>query len=144
MAIEITNRSGFACNEEDLKSLLGFGISELELNPECDLNVVLVDKDEMTELHIKWMHEDGATDVLSFPMDELRPHTVEAGILGDIVLCPSVAEEQSQNAGHSYEHELSILGVHGLLHLVGYDHANANDEKIMFALQEDLVSRWSA
>ncbi|MEI9906982.1 MAG: rRNA maturation RNase YbeY [Actinomycetota bacterium] len=144
MTIEITNRSGFLCNKEDLSSLLALGISELGLNPACDLNVLLVDKTEMTEMHIKWMDEPGPTDVLSFPMDEVRPNFPDEAILGDIVLCPEVAEGQARAAGHSQEHELSILAVHGLLHLVGYDHVDPKDEKIMFELQENLVSRWKA
>jgi probable rRNA maturation factor len=142
MPIEVTNRSGLEAPSEDLLSLLTFSMEELGLNSECDLNVVLVDEKEMTDLHIEWMGEDGPTDVLSFPMDELRPRTNEVGILGDIVLCPSVANTQAKEAGHSYAHELSILSAHGLLHVVGYDHANADEEKEMFDLQESLVKRW--
>lgn len=142
MAIEIITRAGVTCNEGKIASLLAFAVSELGLHPGSELNVLLVDKAEMTELHIEWMHEPGPTDVLSFPMDELRPNSNEEGILGDIVLCPEVAKEQAEATGHSVEHELSILSAHGLLHLVGYDHANPKDEKIMFDLQEDLVSRW--
>jgi len=143
MAIEITNRSGIAYSDEDLKSLLQFGMAELGLNPECDLDVLLVDEEEMTALHIKWMDEPGPTDVLTFPMDELRPNSAEAGILGDIVLCPRVAMYQAESANHSFTHEMSVLGVHGLLHIVGYDHANKEDEKEMFDLQEGIVARWN-
>lgn len=142
MAIEITNRSGIAYNEEDLESLLRFGMSELELNQECDLEVLLVDEEEMTQLHVKWMDEPGPTDVLTFPMDEIRPHSADAGILGDIVICPQVAIRQAESAGHPFTHEMSILGVHGLLHIVGYDHADKEDEKEMFDLQESIVARW--
>jgi probable rRNA maturation factor len=144
MPIEITNRSGLDSPRADLPSLLAFAMNELGVDPACDLNVVLVDEKEMTELHIKWMDEPGPTDVLSFPMDEIQPHTNEIGILGDIVLCPSIAQEQALRAGHSYELEMSVLSVHGLLHIVGYDHAIPQDEKVMFALQESLVKRWSA
>lgn len=142
MTIEIINRSGIAYSDGDLMSLLKFGMAELGLNPECDLDVLLVDEEEMTQLHVKWMDEPGPTDVLTFPMDELRPNTQEAGILGDIVLCPRVAMDQAESASHSLEHEMSILGVHGLLHIVGYDHSNKEDEKEMFELQESIVSRW--
>lgn len=143
MAIEITNRSGIAYSEEDLDSLFRFGMTELGLSSECDLDVLLVDEEEMTQLHIKWMDEPGPTDVLTFPMDELRPHTNEPGILGDIVLCPQVAIRQAESANHAFTHEVSILGIHGLLHIVGYDHANTKDEKEMFDLQESIVARWS-
>ena len=142
MAIEFLNRSGLAYPEEKLISLLAFGISELDLSPECDLNVLLVDEAEMSELHMKWMNEPGPTDVLSFPMDELQPHSKEVGILGDIVLCPAIALLQAEDAGHEFDDELSILSVHGLLHIVGYDHATAEDEKAMFTLQVSIIDRW--
>lgn len=142
MAIDIQNRSGVDVPEERLISLLAFGISELDLDPECDLNVLLVDEAEMTELHIKWMDEPGPTDVLSFPMDEIEPGSKEIGILGDIVLCPTIAQAQAKDAGNDFDRELSILSVHGLLHIVGYDHATAEDEKEMFTLQESIVDRW--
>lgn len=143
MTIEITNRSGIAYNEADLASLFQFGITDLGLSQECDLNVLLVDEEEMTQLHLKWMDEPGPTDVLTFPMDEIRPHSIEPGILGDIVICPQVAIRQAESAGHLFTHEISILGVHGLLHIVGYDHADNEDEKEMFDLQESIVARWS-
>lgn len=143
MAIEILNRSGVDCAQADLHSLLTFSIAELGLNKECELSLLLVDEAEMTDLHVKWMDEPGPTDVLSFPMDEVRPQSKEVAILGDIVVCPSIAQAQAASAGHTFEHELAILSVHGLLHIVGYDHATQVDEKEMFALQESLVARWS-
>jgi probable rRNA maturation factor len=143
MTIEITNRSGIAYNEADLESLFQFGMADLALNPECDLDVLLVDEDEMTQLHVKWMGESGPTDVLTFPMDELRPNVPEAGILGDIVLCPQVAIRQAESADHTFIREMSILGIHGLLHIVGYDHTTKEDEIEMFARQESIVIRWS-
>lgn len=143
MTIEITNRSGIAYNEADLESLFRFGIADLGLSQECDLDVLLVDEEEMTQLHIKWMDEPGPTDVLTFPMDEIRPRSSQPGILGDIVICPQVAIRQAESADHPFTHEMSILGVHGLLHIVGYDHANKEDEKEMFDLQESIVARWS-
>ena len=142
MPIEVTNRSGLEVSSEELRSLCAFSMDQLGLSAKCDLNLLLVDEREMTDLHVQWMGEDGPTDVLSFPMDELRPHSDEIGILGDIVLCPSIARKQAETAGHSFEHELSILSAHGLLHLVGYDHANTDEEKEMFELQESLVKRW--
>ena len=101
----------------------------------------------MSELHVTWMDESGPTDVLSFPMDELRPgredQPLPEGMLGDIVLCPSVAATQAQAAGHSTLHELHILTVHGLLHLLGFDHAEPEEEKEMFGLQGEIVSSFS-
>ena len=141
MTIEVINTSGQLVPATEINSLLTFALLELELNPECEINVSFVDDDYMTELHIKWMDEPGPTDVLSFPMD--MPESVgEAATLGDIVICPSVAARQAASAGHSVNHEIFILAAHGLLHILGYDHANVADEKVMFDLQEKLVKEW--
>jgi probable rRNA maturation factor len=141
MTIEVTNTSGQLVPATEINSLLTFALLELALNPECELNVSFVDDDYMTELHIKWMDEPGTTDVLSFPMD--MPETPgEAVTLGDIVISPVVAAEQAKAQGHAIEHEIYILAVHGLLHIIGYDHADKAEEKIMFNLQEKIVRDW--
>jgi probable rRNA maturation factor len=141
MTIEVTNTSGQLVPATEINSLLTFALLELELNPECEVNVSFVDDDYMTELHIKWMDEPGTTDVLSFPMD--MPETPgEAVTLGDIVISPVVAADQAKAQGHSIEHEIYILAVHGLLHIIGHDHADKSEEKIMFDLQEKIVRDW--
>jgi probable rRNA maturation factor len=143
MTIEITNKSGALAPGDQIQSLLAFAMYKLDLHPDCDLNVTFVDDAEMTELHIKWMDEPGSTDVLSFPMD--LPETAgEVVTLGDIVISPDFATAQANLAGHSPEHEMFILATHGLLHILGYDHAEAVEEKVMFELQESLVKQWSA
>ena len=139
--IEIENRSGQLAPENDVHSLLTFAIKELGLHADCELSLAFINDQEMEELHVKWMDLPGTTDVMSFPMDELKPNDPEPGILGDIVISPVVARAQAESAGHSFEHEVKILATHGLLHLIGYDHQEIADEKIMFALQEDLVKR---
>ena len=143
MTIEITNKSGELVPTDSVRDLLQNSLIELKLNPECEVNLVFVDVTEMTELHIKWMDEGGPTDVLSFPMD-MPSDTNDAVTLGDIVISPTVAAQQATSAGHSTDHEIFILAAHGLLHILGYDHANAADEKVMFALQEDLVKKYQA
>ena len=143
MTIEITNKSGELVPTEAVRTLLQNSLTELKLNPECEVNLVFVDIAEMTELHIKWMDEGGPTDVLSFPMD-IPADESEAVTLGDIVISPVVAARQAGTAGHSTDHEIFILAAHGLLHILGYDHADTDDEKIMFALQEDLVKKYEA
>jgi len=141
MTIEVTNTSGQLVPATEINSLLTFALLELALNPECEVSVSFVDDDYMTELHIKWMDEPGTTDVLSFPMD--MPQTPgEAVTLGDIVISPVVASEQAKAQGHSIEHEIYILAVHGLLHIIGYDHADKAEEKVMFDLQEKIVRDW--
>jgi probable rRNA maturation factor len=141
MTIESNNRSGELVPSDEVSSLIQFSLAELGLNPDCEVSITFVDETEMTELHIKWMDEPGPTDVLSFPMD-MPEHDGEAATLGGIVICPTVAAAQALSAGHSVNHEIFILAAHGLLHILGYDHANAADEKVMFALQEKLVKEW--
>lgn len=141
MTIEITNKSGELVPTESVRDLLQNALIELKLSPDCELNLVFVDIEEMTELHIKWMDEGGPTDVLSFPMDMPEPGN-EAVTLGDIVIAPVVAAEQAATAGHSIDHEIFILAAHGLLHILGYDHATPAEEKAMFTLQEKLVKNY--
>ena len=141
MTIEVINTSGQLVPATEINSLLTFALLELQLNPECEINVSFVDDDYMNELHIKWMDEPGSTDVLSFPMD--MPDTPgEAVTLGDIVISPVVAAEQAKQQGHPIEHEIYILATHGLLHILGYDHADKAEEKVMFDLQEKIVRDW--
>ena len=142
MSVEVTNRSGVAAPEQEIISLLSFGIDYMDLHPDCELSVTFVDDQEMEELHIKWMDEPGTTDVLSFPMD-MPEGKNDAVTLGDIVIDPIVAANQAASAGHSAEHEIFILAAHGLLHILGYDHADKDEEKVMFDLQETIVKKWA-
>ena len=142
MTVEVTNRSGVVAPEREIESLLTFGISYMDLHPECEISVTFVDDKEMEELHIKWMDEPGTTDVLSFPMD-MPEGKNDPQMLGDIVIDPLVAAKQAATAGHSTEHEIFILAAHGLLHILGYDHADKDEEKVMFDLQETIVKKWS-
>jgi probable rRNA maturation factor len=141
MTIEVTNTSGQLVPTAEMVSLMTHALNALELNPECDLSISFVEDDYMTELHIKWMDEPGTTDVLSFPMD-MPEEPGEVVTLGDIVISPVVAAAQALTQGHSTEHEIYILATHGLLHIIGYDHADKADEKIMFELQEKIVTDW--
>jgi probable rRNA maturation factor len=143
MTIEISNESGIAVDETVLLRLMEYNLAELHVSPDADVAILLVDEGAMEALHVQWMDEPGPTDVLSFPMDELRPGTEDmpapAGLLGDIVLCPQVAETQAVAAKHSTMDELVLLTTHGLLHLLGFDHAEADEEREMFGLQKDLI-----
>jgi probable rRNA maturation factor len=141
MTIEVTNSSGQLVPSAEVTSLLSFAMGELKLNAECDLNLGFIDDQYMTELHIKWMDEPGSTDVLSFPMD-MPEVEGEVVTLGDIMISPTFAAAQALTAGHSIEHEIYILATHGLLHIIGYDHAEPDEEKVMFALQEQIVEKW--
>jgi probable rRNA maturation factor len=141
MTIEVTNTSGQLVPTAEMTSLMTHALKALDLNPDCDLNIAFVEDDYMTELHIKWMDEPGTTDVLSFPMD-MPEEPGEAVTLGDIVISPVVAAAQALTQGHSTEHEIYILATHGLLHIIGYDHADKTEEKVMFDLQEKIVTDW--
>ena len=148
MSIEIANESGVAVDELALVSVSRFALGELGINPLAELSVLLMDVEAMTELHIKWMDEPGPTDVMSFPMDELdtarRPDDAGPGpaLLGDVVLCPAVAQQQAREAGHALDDELHLLTVHGILHLLGYDHAEPEEHAVMFGLQGELLEQW--
>jgi probable rRNA maturation factor len=150
MSIEVSNESGIDVSEEELISVARFAIDKMNVNPAAELSMVLLDTSSMADLHMRWMDLPGPTDVMSFPMDELepggRPDAPEPGpaMLGDIVLCPEFAAKQAKTAGHSLGHELALLTVHGVLHLLGYDHAEPDEEKEMFALQRELLEGWVA
>ena len=143
MSIEVNNESGVPVDEAEIVALARHVLDAMRVHAQAELSIVLVDEAAMEQLHIQWMDEPGPTDVLSFPMDELRPgrddEEPEPGLLGDVVLCPEVARKQARHAGHSTEEELLLLTTHGILHLLGYDHVEPEDEKAMFALQRKLL-----
>lgn len=152
MSIEVLNESGVPVDEKAIERLSRHVLDGMRVHPLAELSILLVDEAAMTELHEKWMDEPGPTDVLSFPMDELRPGHLsggadedgetDPGLLGDVVLCPSVAERQAREAGHGTEDELELLCAHGILHLLGYDHAEPEEHREMFGLQAELLTSW--
>ena len=148
MSIEVANESGVEVDEAEFAALGRFVLDTLHVHPRSELSIMFVDTTVMTELHVQWMDEPGPTDVLSFPMDELRPgregEETPPGTLGDVVLCPEVAAQQARTAGHSTEDELLLLTTHGILHLLGYDHVEPDEHKEMFDLQRQLLLRFLA
>lgn len=150
MSIEVFNESGVgSVNEEMLVDVLSFALGEMDVHPDAEASIHVVDLATIAELHVRWLDLEGPTDVMSFPMDELspgggRPDADIPGpsMLGDIVLCPQFAEKQAAAAGHGLDHELALLAVHGCLHLLGYDHATPEEEREMFALQNELLADW--
>lgn len=145
--VEIGNDSGIDCDLASLDRLVAHLLTALRLHPQSELSITLVDVAHMTDLHVKWMDEPGATDVLSFPMDDLRsaPPGVEPeeGVLGDIVLCPEFVRPQAREKGRSLDDELAFLVTHGMLHLIGYDHTTQEEYDAMFSLQDELLGSWS-
>lgn len=148
MTIEILNESGGEIDVRRLSQLSRFVIDQMRVHPDAELCIKAVDEDTMAQLNGQWMEKEGPTDVLAFPMDELRPGLVneepEEGVLGDLVLCPTVAARQAETAGHPEIDEIELLTVHGILHLLGYDHAEPEEHKEMFGLQADLLAEWRA
>ena len=159
MSIEIANESGVDVDEASLAGLARHVLDNMRVHPLAELSVLLVDEPAMTELHVRWMGEPGPTDVLAFPMDELRPpqpggtHAEHAageppgapGLLGDVVICPQVAAAQAaEQARHGVADEIALLCTHGILHLLGYDHAEPDEHAAMFGLQDRLLASWRA
>lgn len=147
MTVEINNESGLEADSTGLLRLADFALEKLRIHPQAELSIVLVDEDTMSAYHQKYMDEPGPTDVLSFPMDELRPPAEDedppVGLLGDIVLCPAVTARQAAEHGRTPDAEAEYLLVHGLLHLLGYDHATAEERIEMFALKDGLLEDWA-
>ncbi|QYJ04657.1 rRNA maturation RNase YbeY [Nocardioides panacisoli] len=151
MTIEILEESGTGVDLTALARLARFVIDEMRVHPQAELCIKAVDEDTIAELNEQWMGKPGPTDVLAFPMDELRPGQInqdpdpdEQPVLGDLVLCPVVAERQGEAAGHGHWAELELLTVHGILHLLGYDHAEPEEHREMFGLQDQLLGSWRA
>lgn len=149
MSVDVANESGVDVDERALAALARQVLTEMGVHPLAELSVLLVDLAAMEQLHQRWMGEPGATDVMAFPMDELEtaPHAgedeePEPTLLGDVVLCPAVAHRQAREAGHSLTDELHLLCTHGILHLLGYDHGDPEEEREMFGLQARLLADW--
>lgn len=143
MSIEVLNETDHRIQEHEFLDLSRYVLAEMRVHPRAELCIRMVDEDTMSVLHEQWMDLPGPTDVMSFPMDELEPgregEEPREGVLGDIVLCPSVAEKQAASAGHATIEEMLLLTTHGILHLLGYDHAEPEEEQEMFELQRQLL-----
>ncbi|HMA46326.1 MAG TPA: rRNA maturation RNase YbeY [Frankiaceae bacterium] len=149
MSVFLTNESGVAVDEVTLVALARHVLGELEVDPLAELSIMLVEVAVMERLHVQYMGEEGPTDVLAFQQDDLAADSsrdesdeVPTALLGDVVLCPEIAARQARRAGHSRDDELALLCTHGVLHLLGYDHADPEEEREMFATQGRLLASW--
>ena len=148
MSIEIANESGVEVDSDAILAVARHALDEMGVNPLAELSILLVDAEYMAELNHRWMDGEGPTDVLAFPMDESSvdhgpgESAGEPALLGDIVLCPEMAAKQAAGVGHATADELALLTVHGTLHLLGYDHAEPDEEREMFGLQSRLLESW--
>ncbi len=148
MSIEINNETSFELDHNRILRLAEHALDKMRVHPAAELAIQFIDEEPMAELHVQWMDEPGPTDVLSFPMDELRPgaegELTQPGLLGDIVVCPAYAVKQAQDAGHELINEVLLLVTHGILHLLGYDHAEPDEEREMFGTQKDILETFYA
>lgn len=143
MTVEVVNETDFQIDVQEFARLGEYVMHQMHVGGAAELSILFIDPDPMAALHEQWLDLPGPTDVMSFPMDELRPGTPASptaeGVLGDVCICPQVAADQALAAGHSTEEEMLLLATHGILHLLGYDHAEAEEKEVMFALQRKLL-----
>jgi probable rRNA maturation factor len=143
MSVDVANETGWTIEPKQFSDLGAWVLDQMRVSPDAELSITFVDPETIAALHERWMGLKGPTDVMSFPMDQLRPgdpgNPTPAGILGDILICPDVAARQAQAAGHSVIEEMILLTSHGILHLLGFDHSTHEQEKRMFALQRTLM-----
>lgn len=144
--IDINNESGEQVDTQALVRLARYALGALRIHPQAELSILLVDEDTMAAYHRRFMDLEGPTDVMSFPLDELRvPDDEEEppqGLLGDIVICPSFTDAQAGGNGRTNQEEMEYLLVHGLLHLLGHDHAEPEEKAVMFDLNDRVIAGW--
>lgn len=132
---------------EQIEKLLNFAKQQEEISEDAELSITFVDKSEIQEINKMYRDKDKVTDVISFALEEDEPDIDMSEfdiprVLGDIIICTDVAQEQSESYGHSFERELGFLALHGFLHLLGYDHMNEEDEKEMFGRQDAILNAY--
>lgn len=141
--IGIYNETNTVLEELDgLKDLLEFALKYQNLT-NVDFNVILVSEDKIHEINKEYRGIDRPTDVISFALEDNKDIEYDNyRLLGDIYICDKKVFGQAKEYGHSVKRELSFLAVHGLLHLLGYDHMKPEDEKVMFGLQEEILDKY--
>lgn len=146
MAVFVADeQTDVAVDTEQLRRLAAFVLADQRVPEAMELSVLCVDREAITELNRHHMGVDRPTDVLAFPMD-LPGESLgdEPSVLGDVVLCPAVAAEQAPRHGKTVDAELQLLVVHGILHLLGHDHAEPAEREAMFGLTDRLLQQFAA
>ena len=140
---EIINKLDIKIEETlEVEKLLNYALDYLKID-NAIFNVIITDEEEIRYLNKTYRSNDSVTDVISFALEDDKTFKNPTfRILGDIYICKKRALEQAENYGHSYLRELSFLTIHGLLHLLGYDHMKPEDEKVMFSLQEEILDSY--
>ena len=142
-SFEIINETNENIKElVEIKKLVDFTLKYQKVN-NAIFNIIIVDEQKIQELNRDYRNKDSVTDVISFALEDDNTFVkTDMRVLGDIYICLKRAYDQSIEYGHSFLRELSFLTVHGLLHLLGYDHMKEEDEKIMFKLQEMILDEY--
>ena len=146
MAVFVADeQSDVAVDTDRLQRLTAYVLTDQKVPPTMEVSVLCVDRDAITALNTTHMGKDGPTDVLAFPLDAPGEATADQeSILGDVVLCPAVAAAQAPENGKSPEQEIEMLVVHGILHLLGHDHAEPDERDVMFSLTDRLLADFGA
>lgn len=132
--------NGLYKNYEYLKKVLDYTLEHENIN-NAIFSIIFVLEDEIQKINKDYRQIDKVTDVISFAFEDNNDIVYnDIRLLGDIYICIPRMKEQAIEYGHSEKRELSFLAVHGLLHLLGYDHMTSDDEKVMFALQELILN----
>ena len=140
---EIINETKEEIKElKEIEKLLNFALDYQKIN-NAIFNIIIVDIDTIHEINKTYRDKDSATDVISFALEDDKTFVeMDYRILGDIYICLDKAKFQAIEYGHSFLREFSFLTIHGLLHLLGYDHMEKDDEKVMFNLQEMILNEY--
>lgn len=140
---EIFNKTDYNLEKETetIYKLLEFALKREKLE-NVEFNIIFVDSDTIHEINKNYRNVDRVTDVISFALEDNETITLDHRVLGDIYICVERAEEQAKEYGHSFLRELAFLSIHGLLHLLGYDHMVPEEEKIMFQKQDDILNEF--
>lgn len=142
-SFEIINETNENITElEEIKKLVEYALNYQKIENSI-FNIIIVDEEKIQEINREYRNKDSVTDVISFALEDDETFIeTDMRILGDIYICLKRCKDQSVEYGHSFLRELSFLTIHGLLHLLGYDHMNEEDEKVMFKLQEMILSEY--
>ena len=138
----IFNTTNEKIDVSELDSVIKFACKHLNIENPL-LNIVIVDNERIREINREYRNKDSVTDVISFAFEEVNDVEYEdVRFLGEIYISYERCKEQARDFGHSVRREFSYLAVHGLLHLLGYDHMNESDKKVMRALEEEILNEY--
>lgn len=140
----VSHRESEPLNLTAFVDLATFALEREDTPDNCEISIAIVSEDEIAQLNEKYRSKQGPTDVLSFPCDDVATIVAddEPIMLGDIIIAPAVAEANAAELGNTIEEELNLLVVHGVLHLLGYDHIEDSDAVVMQERERSLLTAW--